>query len=277
MTTSDTQQLGEYGNLSGQRAVVTGASRGIGKAIAVELARCGADVLVHAGTDRARAAQTADQIRQLGRQAEVLLCDFASATRYDAFVDEAWRWAGNDLHIWINNAGADVLTGDRAAWPFERKLEYLWRVDVLATVALGRRIGRRMQQAPQPANRVILNLGWDRAEVGLGGDSGELFATVKAAVAAFSRSLAKTLAPTVRVNCLAPGWIRTAWGEQAAEYWQQRARREALRGRWGMPADVAQAARFLVSPQADFITGQVLTVNGGFRDADPTDSDPGPR
>jgi 3-oxoacyl-[acyl-carrier protein] reductase len=82
---------------------------------------------------------------------------------------------------------------------------------------------------------------------------------------AFTRSLAQSLAPQVRVNCLAPGWIRTAWGERASEYWQQLAVRQSLRQRWGTPDDVAQAALFLVSPAADFITGQVLPVNGGFR------------
>jgi 3-oxoacyl-[acyl-carrier protein] reductase len=77
--------------------------------------------------------------------------------------------------------------------------------------------------------------------------------------------LAKSLAPQVRVNCLAPGWIKTAWGEQASAYWQERARQESLLQRWGTPEDVARAARFLVAPAAAFITGQVLAINGGFR------------
>ena len=96
-------------------------------------------------------------------------------------------------------------------------------------------------------------------------DSGELFAAVKGAIMAFSRSLAQSLAPEVRVNCLCPGWIRTAWAEQASDYWQEKATRQALVGRWGTPEDVARAAAFLVSPAAAFITGQVIHVNGGFR------------
>jgi 3-oxoacyl-[acyl-carrier protein] reductase len=85
---------------------------------------------------------------------------------------------------------------------------------------------------------------------------------------AFSRSLARSLAPEVRVNCVAPGWIKTAWGEQASDYWQQRAVRESLLGRWGTPEDVAAAVRFLVSPAAGFITGQVIAVNGGLRQSE---------
>jgi 3-oxoacyl-[acyl-carrier protein] reductase len=110
---------------------------------------------------------------------------------------------------------------------------------------------------------VILNMGWDQAETGMEGDSGEMFAAVKGAIMAFSRSLAKSLAPAVRVNCLAPGWIKTAWGQGASEAWQDRARRESLLGRWGTPEDVARVARFLVSPAASFVNGQVVSINGG--------------
>jgi 3-oxoacyl-[acyl-carrier protein] reductase len=99
----------------------------------------------------------------------------------------------------------------------------------------------------------------------MAGDSGELFALVKGAVMAFTRSLAQSLAPTVRVNCVAPGWIRTAWGDGASPAWQARARREALLDRWGTPEDIAGAVAFLVSPAGAFVNGQILPVNGGFR------------
>ena len=110
---------------------------------------------------------------------------------------------------------------------------------------------------------VILNMGWDQAETGMEGDSGELFAAAKGAVMAFSRSLALSLAPEVRVHCLAPGWIRTAWGEKASAAWQERVLRETPLKRWGRPEDVAAAARWLASPAAEFLTGQVIRVNGG--------------
>lgn len=99
----------------------------------------------------------------------------------------------------------------------------------------------------------------------MAGDPGEMFGPIKAAVMAFAKSQAQTLAPHVRVNCVAPGWIQTAWGEEASEYWDQRAKREALRGRWGTPADVASTVAFVVSDEADFLNGQVIPVNGGFR------------
>ena len=122
-----------------------------------------------------------------------------------------------------------------------------------------------MQAAKAASPAVILNIGWDQALWGMAGDSGEMFAAIKGAVMSFSRSLAQSLAPEVRVNCLAPGWIKTAWGEQASAAWQERAVGEALLQRWGTPQDVATVARFLASPAAAFVTGQVIPVNGGFR------------
>ena len=159
-----------------------------------------------------------------------------------------------------------MLTTSSAQEDFYTKLQQLWQVDVRATIALSRGAGRRFVERETPA-ATILNIGWDQAAVGMAGDSGEMFAAVKGAVASFTLSLARTLAPQVRVNCLAPGWIKTAWGDDASQYWQQRAAGESLLGRWGTPEDVAQAARFLVSPEAGFITGQVVAVNGGFATA----------
>jgi 3-oxoacyl-[acyl-carrier protein] reductase len=112
---------------------------------------------------------------------------------------------------------------------------------------------------------MIVNIGWDGAWRGMAGDTAELYAAAKGAVMAFTRSLAQSLAPEVRVNCVAPGWIKTAWGQQASERWQDRARRESLLRRWGTPEEVAGAVRFLVSPAAAFITAEVINVNGGYR------------
>jgi len=242
-------------------AVITGASGGIGRAIALELAANGADVVVHGKERRQAAEQLAVEIERMGRQAKVLLADLANETERDALAEAAWQWKSK-VDVWMNVAGADVLTGQAASWPFERKLAALWQVDVAATMGLSRAIGLRMKDR---GSGVILNIGWDQAEQGMAGDSGQMFAAAKGAVMAFTRSLAQSLAPEVRVNCLAPGWIRTAWGEQASAYWQERALRQSLRGRWGTPEDVARAAVFLASPAADFLTGQIIPVNGGFR------------
>jgi 3-oxoacyl-[acyl-carrier protein] reductase len=247
------------GCLSGQTAVVTGASSGIGRAIAWYLAGAGAKTVVHAHRHRDTAEALVEAIRRSGGQASVQAADLSDPTETHAMVQRCWQWTGR-LDIWVNNAGADVLTGEAAGWSFAEKLERLWQVDVRATIELSRAVGELMRKS----GGVILNMGWDQAATGMEGDSGQMFAAVKGAVMAFTRSPAKSLAPTVRVNCLAPGWIRTQWGQHSSEYWQTRAVQESLRGRWGTPDDVARAALFLVSPDADFITGQVLPINGGL-------------
>lgn len=252
-------------DLTGQTALVTGASGGIGRAIALSLATAGANLVVHGCRNRESLQSLAQQIEQQGRQVLILPADLTDAASIEKLAADAWQWQGQ-LNLLVNNAGADVLTGDAAKWSFEQKLARLWQVDVLGCVTLSRIIGPQMREHGSGS---IINIGWDQAARGMAGDAGEMFGTIKGAVMAFTRSLAQTLAPQVRVNCLALGWIRTAWGEQTSDYWQQRATQESLRERWGTPEDVAAAVRFLASPAADFITGQVIDVNGGFRFGSP--------
>jgi 2-amino-4-hydroxy-6-hydroxymethyldihydropteridine diphosphokinase len=248
----------ERGELFRLRTLVTGSTGGIGRAIAKAFSAAGADVIVHG-----RRADTANAIvAELGSRdgrTHTLLADLNDPAVSQRLLADAWDlWGG--LDVIVLNAGADTLTGPAAHWPFERKLAELLAVDVTSTMMLARAAGERMKQA---GHGVILTMGWDQAETGMEGDSGQLFAAAKGAVMAFTRSLAVTLAPAVRVNCLAPGWVRTAWGETASAAWQERVRGETPLGRWGTPEDVAAAAVWLASPAAAFVTGQTIRVNGG--------------
>jgi 3-oxoacyl-[acyl-carrier protein] reductase len=246
-------------DLSGMRCAVLGSTSGIGRATALALAEAGADVLIHGRRSRDEAEAVSEAVRRLGGRSRVLMADLADRAAGDRLVDEAWHvWGG--LDAWLQIAGADTLTGPAAKLPFDAKLDELWAVDVVATMRLTRTVGRLMKDQGQGA---IVTMGWDQAETGMEGDSGELFAATKGAVMAFTRSLALSLAPTVRVNAIAPGWIRTAWGDSASSAWQERVLRETPLKRWGTPEDVAQAARFLVSPAAAFLTGQIVRINGG--------------
>jgi 3-oxoacyl-[acyl-carrier protein] reductase len=249
----------EFASLVGLRAAVTGSSSGIGRAIAVELARAGADVIVHGRTESPAAIQTVELIRQHGGQASLLTANFEREDDLARVANEAWS-AADGLDILVNNAGVDLLTSPAAKWDYADKLAKLWAIDVRGTVELSKSIGTKMKGA---GGGVILNIGWDQADRGMEGDSGELFAAAKNAIMGFTRSLSVSLAPEVRVNCIAPGWIRTAWGEQAGDVWQQRVLRETPLRRWGTPEDIARLARFLVSPDAGYITGQVICANGG--------------
>jgi NAD(P)-dependent dehydrogenase (short-subunit alcohol dehydrogenase family) len=223
-------------------ALVTGSTSGIGAAIAEAYRSRGADVI------------TSGRRSLTGRH---LVADLKHPDAVDRLANETW---GNGIDVLVNVAGADILTGESANQSFDEKLAELWAVDVAATLRLSRAIGIRMKTR---GRGLILTVGWDQCETGMAGDSGQLFGTIKGAVTAFTKRLAATLSPEVRVNCLAPGWIRTKWGETASAEWQERVRRETPLGRWGLPEDVAAAAVWLADPTAAYMTGQVVRVNGG--------------
>ena len=248
-----------FANLAGMKAVVTGSTSGIGRAIVSELARAGADVIVHGCHNFDAAESLAVDLRAHGKRVQVVMADLSREDQLGAFVEQCWSAFGG-IDIWVNNAGVDLLTGDSAKLEFSQKLQRLYEVDVRGTLLLSRLIGEKMAASNGGA---ILNIGWDQAERGMAGDSGELFAAAKSAIMGFTRSLSLSLAPKVRVNCIAPGWIRTKWGEGASSAWQERILRETPLQRWGTPEDIAAMARFLVSPNASYITGQIINVNGG--------------
>ncbi len=253
-------------------ACITGSSSGIGAAIAGTLARSGFAVAVHGHRNLKGLARTAEEVRQ-ATGASGVRC-FAADVRDRAacrnLVQAVLHWRGR-IDVWVNNAGADILTGGRWIEPFDQRLEQLWRVDVAATIRLSRLVADAMANlTPASAGSdflpSIVNMGWDQAAVGMEGEAGQLFGTAKSAVEGFTRCLAQSIGHRVRVNLIAPGWIRTAWGEQEqGTAWDRRAQRESLLGRWGTPQDVAETVAWLVSDRAQFINGQRIEVNGGRR------------
>jgi 3-oxoacyl-[acyl-carrier protein] reductase len=115
----------------------------------------------------------------------------------------------------------------------------------------------------QATGGVIVNVSWDHVRQGMAGENPMVYAAAKGAVLAFSTSLAREAAPKVRVNVLAPGFIETAFGEQANPSWRAQVERVTPLGRWGRPEDVAHAAVYLASDAAAFLTGQTIMINGG--------------
>ena len=178
------------GELAGRTALVAGGTRGIGRAVALELAAGGAQVAIH-GRSVEGAADVAGMLAADGRHAGTFLADL---TRPEAAASLAIRvtTALPELDTVVLVAGADVLTGAAAGWPFEQKLEALLQIDVTATLILARALGLAMKERGQG---VVITVGWDQAAVGMEGDSGELFAAAKGAVMAFTRSLARSLGP----------------------------------------------------------------------------------
>lgn len=243
----------EQRELTGRAAVVTGASRNIGRAIAVALASGGADILVHAARDEAGARGTAELVRQAGGRAEVALGDLTDE-REPARVVEAALEAFGGLDIVVSNASvrpeADIRTLDLATWRqvMGLTLDAAFLLVKAALPALER----------SPAGAVVL-IG------GMTGHSGARerlhVVSAKAGLAGFGKALAHDLGPSgITVNTVSPGLIATQ--RTGAEPAHHAGRANPL-GRRGMPEDVAAAVRMLAGPSARYITGQTLHVNGG--------------
>ena len=246
--------------LEEMRAVVTGASSGIGAAIAEAFGGAGATVLVTHRNSAEGAAAVAERITRAGGRAAVAQADLGTHRGCEALVAQARKRLGG-LDVWVNNAGADVLTGEAAGWEWERKLDVLVAVDLKGTIACSYTAGAVMRE--QPGGGTILNMSWDQVSTGMKGENPELFSAVKGGVLAFSKSLARGLAPKVRVNVLCPGWIETRFAREADRDFRRSVAESTPLGRWGRPDDVAATALWLASPEAAFVTGQAVNINGG--------------
>src|SRR6266581_947826 len=181
-------------SLDGKVAVVTGASSGIGRAIALAYAAAGAD-------------ETADGARAAGRRAEAIRADVAEQGDLDALAETLRRTFGH-VDVWVNNAGADILTGDAARLSRAEKLDRLLAVDLRGTVLASWKAVEVMDARPRASGGVILNMSWDHVlGGGIKSDYAQVFCAAKGGVYSFSRALAHSVAPRIRVNVLGPGWI----------------------------------------------------------------------
>jgi 3-oxoacyl-[acyl-carrier protein] reductase len=245
--------------LERKSVLVTGASSGIGRAIALRCAQAGADLAITYRKNQHGAEATAREIRELGRRVEVIRTDISRDQDIDVLVGRL-RDAFERLDVWINNAGADILTGEAARLSRLQKLETVIAVDLKGTVQTSWAAVGLMQQQ---GGGSIINLAWDHVGQGMEGENPSVYAAAKGGVASFSRSLAREVAPTIRVNILAPGFIETAFGEEANPNFRQKVIEMTPLRRWGKPEDVAGAAVFLASDDSAFLTGQTIMVNGG--------------
>jgi 3-oxoacyl-[acyl-carrier protein] reductase len=135
----------------------------------------------------------------------------------------------------------------------------LLAVDLKGTIACSYAAAALMRER----GGTIINMSWDHVTTGMSGENPQLFSAVKGGVLAFSKSLARAVAPDVRVNVLCPGWIETSFGETVDREFHRAVAQDTPLGRWGRPQDVAAAALYLASPEAAFITGQAININGG--------------
>ena len=243
--------------LKGRRALVTGGNRGIGRAIALQLAEAGADIMINFVGSEAEAEATAAECRAFGVQAACCYADISKEEDVTKLFAEMVQQLGG-VDILVNNAGItrDALLLRLSADDFDAVLSTNLRGAFLcmkqaSKLMMKQRFGR------------IINIS---SVVALRGNAGQVnYAASKAGIIGMTKSLARELASrNVTVNALAPGFIETAMTAELPEAVRAKMLEGIPAGRMGQPEDVAAAALFLASPQAAYITGQVLCVDGGM-------------
>ncbi|TCS34346.1 3-oxoacyl-[acyl-carrier-protein] reductase [Paucimonas lemoignei] len=244
-------------NLNNQVALVTGASRGIGRAIARELARQGAKVIGTATSEsgaEAISAYLAEIGQEAGKGAVLNVNDAAASV---ALIDDIQKEFGA-VTILVNNAG---ITQDQLAMRMkDEEWDAVIATNLTAVGRLSRTVLRGMMKAKQGR---IINI---TSVVGSAGNPGQMnYAAAKAGVAGMSRALAREIGSrNITVNCIAPGFIDTDMTKALSEQQIAALQQQIPLGRFGTPEDIAAAVSFLASPQAGYITGATLHVNGGM-------------
>ncbi|WGS48924.1 3-oxoacyl-ACP reductase FabG [Paraburkholderia sp. D15] len=242
--------------LDKQIAIVTGASRGIGRAIAMELARQGATVIGTA-TSESGAAAISEAFSAAGVSGRGAVLDVNDAAAADALIDGTVKEFGA-LHVLVNNAG---ITQDQLAMRMkDDDWDAVIDTNLRSVFRLSRAVLRPMMKAK--GGRII-NI---TSVVGSSGNAGQAnYAAAKAGVAGMTRALAREIGSRgITVNCVAPGFIDTDMTKSLPEEQQTALKTQIPLGRLGSPEDIAHAVVFLASPQAGYITGTTLHVNGGM-------------
>jgi len=244
------------GMLDGKTAMVTGAARGIGRSIAQELARCGADLAI-ADLDAAWLEETAASIKDAGRRVVCLSMDVGSSEDVTSAVGEAVKELGG-LDIMVNNAGItkDGLLMRMSDADWDAVLNVNLRGAFLCTRAVARPMMKKK-------SGVIINIA---SIIGLIGNAGQCnYSASKAGVIALTKSSAKELASrNIRVNAIAPGFIQSKMTDALSDEVRASMLDAIPMKRFGTPEDVAQVVAFLASDASAYMTGQVLTVSGGM-------------
>ncbi|MFM0379517.1 3-oxoacyl-ACP reductase FabG [Paraburkholderia strydomiana] len=243
-------------NLDKQIAIVTGASRGIGRAIAMELARQGATVIGTA-TSESGAAAISEAFNAAGVSGRGAVLDVNDAAAAEALIEGAVKEFGA-LHVLVNNAG---ITQDQLAMRMkDDDWDAVVDTNLKSVFRLSRAVLRPMMKAK--GGRII-NI---TSVVGSAGNPGQInYAAAKAGVAGMTRALAREIGSRgITVNCVAPGFIDTDMTRTLPEEQQTALKTQIPLGRLGSPEDIAHAVAFLASPQAGYITGTTMHVNGGM-------------
>jgi len=254
----DSRHKGEImGCLDGKVSFVTGGSRGIGRAICLALAEAGSDIALNYSTNRKHAEEVAALIHKMGRKAICYQADVSNREQDDEMVAKVFKDFGQ-VNIVVNNAG---ITRDKSFVKMDRQMwDEVLSVNLTGPAMIIHRTIKQMAEA-----------GWGRvinitSIVGQMGNFGQAnYAAAKGGLISLTKTLAREFAKKgVTVNAVAPGFIETDMTAEVPAASLDVVRQMTPMGRLGKPEEVAAAVTFLASPQASFITGEIIGVNGGM-------------
>ncbi|HZG76833.1 MAG TPA: 3-oxoacyl-[acyl-carrier-protein] reductase [Paenibacillus sp.] len=243
--------------LEGKVALVTGASRGIGRAIAIELAKHGADVVVNYAGNEAAALEVVGAIEALGRSASAVKCNVASAAEVEAMVSGAIERYGK-IDILVNNAG---ITRDNLLMRMkEEEFDEVIDTNLKGVFNCIKAVTRPMMK--QRSGRIV-NIS---SVVGALGNPGQAnYVAAKAGVIGLTKSVARELASrNITVNCVAPGFIETDMTDKLTPELKEAMLKQIPLAALGQPEQIAKVVRFLASDESSYMTGQTLHVDGGM-------------
>lgn len=243
--------------LNGKVALVTGASRGIGREIALTLAKEGADVIINYNGSKERAEEVKNTIESAGGSASVYQCNVSDFEACEAMMKDLVKEFGH-IDILVNNAG---ITKDNLIMKMkEEDFDAVLNINLKGTFNTIRHLSRQMLK--QRSGKII-NIS---SVSGILGNAGQAnYAASKAGVIGLTKTMARELASRgITVNAVAPGFVDTEMTEVLSEEVKEAACRQIPLGRFGKPSDIANMVAFLASEKADYITGQVFSVDGGM-------------
>jgi 3-oxoacyl-[acyl-carrier protein] reductase len=243
--------------LSGKVALITGASRGIGRAIAIEFAKQGASVIINYSTDDEGAKETLEEIKRVNGYGIVIKGDIASFEKCNIIVEETLKLMGK-IDILVNNAGISHIGLFMDATEVE--MQKIISTNLLGAMYLSKHVLKDMISRK---NGNIINISSMWGEVGASCEV--LYSTSKGGLNLFTKALAKEVAPSnIRVNCIAPGVIETKMNSFLGEEEKISLEEEIPLGRFGKPSEIGKLAVFLCSEDSSYITGQIIRADGGF-------------
>ncbi len=245
--------------LKNKVAIVTGSSRGIGKAAVLFFAKEGAKVVVNYSKSKEEAEKVVEEIKKLGSEAIAVACDVSDEAQVKKMIEETVEKFGR-IDILVNNAGVvfDAPFEERTVEQFRRTLE----VNLIGAFLCAKYASLQMKRE----GGAIVNVASNSGVESFNPDSIDYDAS-KAGVVSLTKDLAGALAPKIRVNCVAPGWVETEMNKDLPPDYAASEEAKTPLGRFAKPGEIAKAILFFSSDDSSFATGSVLIVDGGYGSA----------